>query len=138
MKKGYLKITKKRKGQDEDIHDVKRSAKSAKVKKGLPAISSWDIMILRQRENFEEKSGGIGRCPIGDDVILEPELAEVKCEDLVKKFNNLKERKNELRLLILKGLEDKPQDNNLLSLLIEFDSEFGPQRRHDDEEVETP
>ncbi|KAI3767748.1 hypothetical protein L2E82_18128 [Cichorium intybus] len=151
MKKGYLKITKKRKGQDEDIQDVKRSDKSAKLiylyythftvkpfPRGLPVISSWDIMILRQRENFEEKSGGFGRCPIIDDVIVEPELQEVKCEDFVKKFNNLKERKNELRSLILKALEDEPQDNNLLSLLIEFDSEFGPQRRHVDEEVETP
>ncbi|KAI3723995.1 hypothetical protein L2E82_35759 [Cichorium intybus] len=95
-------------------------------------------MILRQRENFEEKSGGFGRCPIVDDVIVEPELQEVKCEDLVKKFNNLKERKNELRSLILKGLEDEPQDNNLLSLLIEFDYEFGAPTRDDDEEVETP
>ncbi|KAI3791930.1 hypothetical protein L2E82_05796 [Cichorium intybus] len=62
---------------------------------------------------------------------------KVKCEDLVKKFNNLKERKNELRSLILKGLEDEPQDNNLLSLLIEFDYEFGAPTRDDDEEVET-
>ncbi|KAI3688669.1 hypothetical protein L2E82_46417 [Cichorium intybus] len=146
MKKGYLKTTKKRKGQDEDIHVVKRSGKSGKIKKGskmfdliylyythftvkpfprgLPAISSWDIMILRQREIFEEKSGGFGRCMIIDDAIVERELQE--------------ERKNELPSLILKGLEDEPQDNNLLSLLIEFDYEFGAQRRHDDEEVETP
>ncbi|KAI3792537.1 hypothetical protein L2E82_06419 [Cichorium intybus] len=95
-------------------------------------------MIIRQRENFEEKSGGFGRCPIVDDVIVEPELQEVKCEDLVKKFNNLKERKNELRSLILKGLEDEPQDNILLSLMIEFDYEFGAPTRDDDEEVGTP
>ncbi|KAI3750184.1 hypothetical protein L2E82_20812 [Cichorium intybus] len=87
-------------------------------------------MVLPQRENFEEKSGGFGRRPIVDDVIVEPELQDVFT------LSNMKE--NELRSLILKGLEDEPQDNNLLSLLIEFDSEFGHQRRHDDEEVETP
>ncbi|KAI3700612.1 hypothetical protein L2E82_45248 [Cichorium intybus] len=115
MKKGYLKITKKRKGQDEDIQDVKRSDKSAKLiylyythftvkpfPRGLPAISSWDIMILRQCENFQEKSGGFGRCPIIDDVIVEPKLQEspvpfklspTLLEEVIKSCKNIEAKK---------------------------------------------
>ncbi|KAI3753294.1 hypothetical protein L2E82_25343 [Cichorium intybus] len=48
-------------------------------------------MILRQRENFEEKSRGLGRCPIVDDVIVEPELQEFDYEIGAQRTHDVEE-----------------------------------------------